>query len=117
ADAAIQRLHHFAVDAGVSALSQFGALDLALPRGGLDRGSRSRPVRCGVMEAQEIWFFHGRRCGNPCNCPFTQYIRDVARPLDWDFALVEIVFTAVADMSVVPSESAHHSKELVIAAL
>src|SRR5215831_17387385 len=92
-------------------------LDLALPCGGLDRGSRPRPVRRRVMQAEEIWFGPSRRRGDPGNCPFTQYIRDVACPLDGDLALVEIVLTAVADMSVVPGESAHHSEELVIAAL
>src|SRR5215472_694830 len=69
------------------------------------------------MEAQEIWFGPRRRRGDPGNCPFTQYIRDVACPLDGDFALVEIVFAAIADMSVVSGEPAHYSKELVIAAL
>src|SRR5215471_17755029 len=117
ADAGIQGLHHFAVDARVSAFGQFGALDLALPCGGLDRGSRPRPVRRRVMEAQEIWFGPRRRRGDPGNCPFTQYIRDVACPLDGDFALVEIVFAAIADMSVVSGEPAHYSKEFVIAAL
>src|SRR5215831_11568015 len=116
-DAGIQGLHHFAVDAGVSPFGHFSALDLALPRGGLDRGSRPWPVRCRVMEAQEIWFGPRRRCGDPDNCPVTQDVCDVACSLDRDLALVQVMFAAIADMSVVPGVSAHHSKKLVVAAL
>src|SRR6516164_1109054 len=105
------RFEHFVAYAGSA------ALDLALPRGGLDRGSRPWPVRCRVMEAQEIWFGPRRRCGDPGNRPVTQYVRDVACSLDRDLALVEVMFAAIADMSVVPGVSAYHSKKLVVAAL
>src|SRR5262249_2062205 len=53
ADAGIQGL--------VAAFGQFSALDLALPRGGLDRGSRPRPMWRRIMEAQEIRFGPRRR--------------------------------------------------------
>src|SRR6516162_11833516 len=84
---------------------------------GLDRGSRPRPVRCRVVEAEEIWFGPRRRGSDPGSCPFAQYVRDVACSLDWGLTLVEIVFTAITVMTVVPGKSAHHSEELVIAAL
>jgi hypothetical protein len=47
----------------------------------------------------------------------TDDVRDIACSLDWGLTLVEIVFAAITEMTVVPCKSAHYSEELVITAL
>ena len=65
ADAGIENLHHFAIDAGLAAFGDLGAHGLALARRLLDRGRRPGPVRRRVVQAQKIRFRPRRRFGDP----------------------------------------------------
>src|ERR1700745_3053290 len=65
ADAGVEDLHHLAIDAGVAARGELARLAFALACRRLDGGSGPRPVRGGVMQAQEIGLGPGGRIGDP----------------------------------------------------
>ena len=117
ADPGIEDLHHLAIDARAAALHDFRRVHLALPRRRLDRGGRPRPVRCVVVQAEEIGA--GRRGGSfdIGKGPLAQQVGDIACPLDRQFAFPKVGLAALALMRVVAREAAHDAEEFVVAAL
>jgi len=68
------------------------------------------------MEAEEIRLRRRGRRLDKGDCPVAEQVGDIALPLDWRFALVEVVLAAVATMRIVAGIAAHNPEKLVIPA-
>src|SRR5690349_10079464 len=69
------------------------------------------------MEAEKIRL-RGAICScDKLNCPLAEHLGDIALPLNWGLALVEVRRAAVTTVRVIAGIAAHDAEELVIPAL